>query len=121
MIQVIIPGHFGGLNEFVDANRRKRGNWNAGNSMKQKDQRRIIQYLPDIRFRKPVYISYVFYEKNRKRDKDNISGYFHKIFQDACVQAGVLDNDGWKNIIGFSDEFHVDQKNPRIEIFLEVT
>lgn len=119
-MMIVVPGRFAGLNEFIDANRRKRGRWSAGNAMKQKDQKRIIQYLPDVKLKKPVYIEYVYYEPNSRRDKDNVSGYFHKIFQDACVQAGVLQNDGWKNIIGFADEFHVDQKNPRIEIYMEV-
>lgn len=117
MIQVIIPGTFKNLNNYTEEAGK---GYHARNSMKKKDQRRIIQYLPKVRFKKPVYIRYVFYEPNRRRDKDNISSYFHKIFQDACVQAGVLKNDGWKEIEGFSDEFHVDQKYPRIEIYMEV-
>lgn len=117
---IVIPGRFPGMNDFIDANRRKRKSWSGGNEMKQRDQRRIIHYLPHVRITKPVYIRYVFYEENRRRDKDNISSYFHKIFQDACVKAGVLRNDGWKEIVGFSDDFYVDAKNPRIEISLEV-
>lgn len=119
-MMVIIPGRFAGLNEFVDANRRRHGNWSAGNSMKQKDQYTIMQYLPRVHIDKPVYLEYTFYERNSRRDKDNISGYFHKIFQDALVQAGVLSGDGWKNIVGFSDAFYVDNKNPRIEVYIEV-
>lgn len=116
---IVIPGHFHSLNEFIDANRRSRGSWNAGNTMKQKDQNKIISYLPRTKFKKPIFLEYVFYEPSARRDKDNVSGYFHKIFQDALVEAGIIKNDGWRNIIGFSDSFYVDQKNPRIEIYIE--
>lgn len=116
---MVIPGRFSGLNEFISANRTQNGHWNAGNAMKQKDQKRICQYLPAVRFKRKVFIEYVFYEPNTRRDKDNISGYFHKVFQDAMVQAGLLENDGWKQIDGWSDYFKVDQKYPRIEVFIE--
>ena len=119
LTRIVIPGRFEGLNEFIDANRRQRGRWNAGNAMKQKDQKRICQYLPDVKFRKKIFIEYAFYERNSKRDNDNISGYFHKIFQDAMVQAGMIENDGWKQIEGWTDYFYVDGKDPRIEICIE--
>lgn len=119
LIQIIIPGRFSGLNEFIKANRTQSGRWNAGNSMKHKDQQRICQYLPEVRFKRKIFIEYVFYEPNTRRDKDNISGYFHKIFQDAMVQAGLLENDGWKQIDGWSDYFKIDQRDPRIEVYIE--
>ena len=84
--------------------------------MKRRDQRIICSHLPKVRFKKPVIIAYHFFEPNSKRDKDNIAGYFHKIFQDALIQAGIIENDGWKYIKGFSDDFDVDKANPRIEI-----
>ena len=118
-IKITIPVTFDTLNEVIDANRTSKGSWNKGNSMKKRDQRVICSHLPKVRFKNPVFLSYHFYEPNRYRDKDNIAGYFHKIFQDALVQAGVIENDGWKNITGFSDDFDVDKANPRIEIEIE--
>ena len=116
-MKIVIPGRFPGLNEFIDANRRKHGKWSGGNSMKQRDQQMILLHLPKgVRFKKKVFLEYHFYEPNARRDKDNISGYFHKIFQDALVHAGILENDGWKEIDGMSDYFHIDQKSPRIEV-----
>ena len=119
MVTIIIPGRFPGLNEYVDANRRKHGRWSAGNEMKQRDQKIICRYLPKVRFKKRIFIEYNFFEPNTRRDKDNISGYFHKVFQDALVQAGCIENDGWKHIRGMTDYFEVDQGNPRIEIVIE--
>jgi hypothetical protein len=35
------------------------------------------------------------------------------------VQAGLLENDGWKQIDGWSDYFKIDQRDPRIEVYIE--
>lgn len=88
--------------------------------MKQRDQKKICQYIPTgLKFKKRIFIEYNFFEPNTRRDKDNISGYFHKVFQDALVQAACIPNDGWKYIRGFSDYFEVDKGYPRIEIVIE--
>ena len=50
---------------------------------------------------------------------DNISSFGRKVIQDALVDCGVLKNDGWKNISGFTDMFFVDSQNPRIEVILK--
>ena len=114
----VIQGEFASLNEYIDACRIKKGRWNKGNSMKQKDQKRIMLYLPPIRIKPPVYIEYRFFCRDRRRDKDNVAGYFHKVFQDALVQAHILPNDTWDMVTGFSDTFHVDREHPRIEVVL---
>lgn len=119
MVRITIPGRFPGLNEFIGANRRRRGTWSGGNEMKQRDQKIICRYLPKVHFKKKIFIEYNFFEPNSRRDKDNISGYFHKIFQDALVEAGCIPNDGWKEIRGMADYFEIDAKNPRIEVVIE--
>lgn len=118
--RIIIDGRYPSMNQFIEANRIGKGRWNKGNKMKQECQEEISLYintqLHKIHILKPVYIKYKFYEPNKKRDLDNISGFFHKIFQDALVKCGVIQNDSWQYIVGFSDEFFVDNKCPRIEI-----
>lgn len=66
----------------------------------------------------PITIHYAFYEPNRRRDLDNIAAVAHKFIQDSLVKCQVIENDGWQYIKGFSDEFHVDKHNPRIEVTL---
>lgn len=66
----------------------------------------------------PVKIVYRFYEANKRRDKDNIAGVAHKFIQDALTESGILKDDGWDYVTGFSDEFYLDRKNPRIEVLL---
>ena len=78
----------------------------------------IRKCLKRVKIVKPVYMEYRWYEKNKKRDLDNISSYGRKVIQDSLVYAHVLKNDGWKEITGFSDEFYVDAANPRIEVLI---
>ncbi len=60
---------------------------------------------------------YTWYERSRRRDKDNISAFGRKVIQDSLVrELHVLQNDGWSNIEGFSDRFRVDKARPRVEI-----
>lgn len=116
-MMIIIPGRFPGLNDFIAACKKRSGDWNGGNAMKQKSQREICQYIPNgTRFKKAIFLEYTFYEPNARRDKDNISGYFHKVFQDALVQSGCISDDGWKCISGMADYFEIDRKFPRIEV-----
>ena len=45
-----------------------------------------------------------------------------KFVQDALVKAKVIQNDSQKWVVGFTDDFGVDQKNPRVEVeIMEVT
>lgn len=64
-----------------------------------------------------VKVGITWYCKNQKIDPDNLS-FAKKFVIDGLVAAGVIDNDGWKNILGFEDRFEVDKVNPRVEIML---
>lgn len=79
----------------------------------------IYQQLKGLTIDKKVKIDYIWYEPNRRRDLDNISSFGRKVIQDALVDSGVLKNDGWKNIVGFSDSFFIDKENPRIEVIIK--
>lgn len=78
----------------------------------------IKTQLRGVRFTRPVVIHYTWIEPNRRRDKDNIA-FAKKFIQDSLVHAGVLQNDGWKHIEHFTDDFAVDPKNPRVEVVIE--
>jgi len=122
-MKLVIPGILPGLNEYIEAERTHR---QKGAAMKRKAQR-IVELCAKTQLRKfhptgPVWMKYIWYEPNKRRDKDNISSFGRNVIQDALVKVGVLENDGWAYVDGFSDRFKVDKKNPRIEIeILEVT
>lgn len=35
------------------------------------------------------------------------------------MDTGVLKDDGWKHVVGFSDRFEVDKTNQRIEVLIK--
>lgn len=118
-MKIVIPFPLPGLNEYIDANRGHRKN---GARFKRKWQEDVIRVLKrQIRgpLNEPVVIHYLFVEKDRKRDKDNVSGFGHKVIQDALVQMYALKNDGWANISQYTDDFSVDKRSPRVEIEIE--
>ena len=71
-----------------------------------------------IRPVKRVFIEFVWIEKGKRRDPDNIA-MAKKFILDGMVQAGVLQNDGWGQIAGWSDEFKVDKSRPGVEVTLK--
>lgn len=119
VLQLCFHDRLPGLNEFIYANRKSKF---AGDNFKKNDQNfiawQIRQQLKGFRVDGPVFMKYRWYEKDRRRDLDNISSYGRKVIQDAMVQCKILPDDGWKYITGFSDEFYVDKKWPRIEVEL---
>lgn len=115
-----IQGRLDGLNEYTSSNRT---NPHVGGRMKRDNEDLIIwsvkNQLRGIKIDEKINIHYKFYEKNRRRDKDNIAATAMKFVQDALVKAGTIKDDGWNEIEGFTQEFYVDKNNPRIEITLE--
>ena len=115
--RLTIQGKLDNLNDYIAACRT---NQYKGSNVKNHNENKvkcaIYEQLGRIRISKPVYMTYRWYEPNRKRDLDNISSFGRKVIQDALVESGVLADDGCKHIKGFSDEFYVDPCNPRIEV-----
>lgn len=116
-----IPGSLRNLNDFIYANRRNKF---EGHTMKRLEQDRVCaairEQLPGVRINKPVFIRYLWVEKDRRRDLDNITGFGHKVIQDALVECGVIQDDGWAYVTGFSDAFRVSKEEPKIIVGLEV-
>lgn len=118
--KLIIPFSLPGLNEYIDAERAHR---QKGANLKRETQRAVeLALRRQIRGRwdRPVVMHYIWVEKDRRRDKDNISSFGRKVIQDALVHMGVLHNDGWSNIERFTDDFRVDKRWPHVEIEVEM-
>ena len=52
-------------------------------------------------------------EPNKRRDKDNIA-FAKKFIFDGLVLAEIIPNDGWANVVNWTESFKVDTKNPRV-------
>ena len=114
-----VPGMLNNLNDYIAAERAHR---QKGAKMKASNGDivavAISQCLRGVRIERPVFMKYLWVEPNRRRDLDNISSCGRKVIQDSLVDAGVLKDDGWKYVVGFSDSFEVDADNPRIEVLI---
>lgn len=113
----IIPGRLEGLNDYTAANRT---NPYKGGKVKHDNEDRVIwcirEQLRGIHIDKPVLIYYGFYEKDMRRDGDNILSCAAKFIQDSLTKTHVLKEDNRKCIPHFYHDIFVDKKNPRIEI-----
>lgn len=105
------------MNDLIEAERR---NKYAGAVLKKKSEAIVRAYIREqlrgYHPKTPVSLYYYFYEKNKRRDKDNVAGYAHKVIQDSLVKEGVIGNDGWEHVKEFYDRFAVDPNFPRIEV-----
>lgn len=117
---LIIKGTLPNLNNYTKACRSNRF---AGASMKQQAEKIVSAYiqqqLKGVHFDETVVLAFRWFEPNRKRDLDNIC-FAKKFILDALVTNGVIDNDNWSGVAGFTDEFFVDKENARIEVDIEL-
>ena len=118
--KLTIMGRLDGLNEYT---RACRSNPYKGSKMKHQNENTVIwairQQLRGVKIRTPVRLEFYWYEASKRRDHDNVSSFGRKVIQDALVKAGVLEDDGWDYIDGFTDLFLLDKDNPRIEVVIQ--
>lgn len=108
---------FPSLNDYISA---ERTNKHIAAKMK-KELTELVAYeckAQKIPKMDKVKISYTWFEKNKRRDKDNIA-FNKKFIQDGLVHAGVIKNDNWEYIKGgFADDFIL-SKYYGVEVMLE--
>ena len=118
-IVLTIGGSLPGLNEYTKANRT---NMHVGAQMKKQTEAKITsfihQQLAGVETVTKCRIRFVWVEKDRRRDLDNVS-FGKKFLLDSLVKNKILKGDGWSCVTGFTDEFKVDKERPRIEVYIE--
>lgn len=109
-----IPGQLPGMNDMTAKRGRGRGFAYADAKQKWTNDIAMLARSARVPHFDRVHITYRWVEPNRKRDPDNIAAG-HKHINDGLVLAKVLDNDGWKQISGWTDIFEVGPQ-PGVEI-----
>jgi hypothetical protein len=113
-----IPGPLPGLNEILKLANQRRGTWNAYNDLKQEWGTTIQRYIRQARLRPvvgPAFFTFLWREANRRRDLDNIA-VARKFVLDALVEIEILENDGWRHVLGWADSFIVEPAAPGVEV-----
>lgn len=111
-MKIEIHGELPSLNEIIDA---AKSHWSVYRDMKEMNTNLVAwtaKKLPSI---DRADITIIWYCKDRRKDKDNIMAGQKFIF-DGLKEAGVIGNDGWKQIGDVTHRFRMDRNNPRIEI-----
>lgn len=116
-MKLTIPGSLTDLNTYINAERTHRY---KGAKIKKEETALVATYarsLPKVE-KYPVQVHFHWYCKNKRKDIDNII-FSQKFVLDGLVDAGVLENDGWKQISGITHSLSVDKSNPRVEVVIE--
>ena len=116
--QFIIPCELPALNQTIEAGKR---HWSEYAVLKRR-YTALVAALARRQLRPvlsgSVHLSFVWYCRNKRRDPDNVSAAGRKVILDGLVTAGILSNDGGRQVGGFNDSFEVDKDKPRVEVEL---
>ncbi len=66
----------------------------------------------------PSHFLYVHYEPQRRRDPSNFCSGAQKLIEDGMQKAGVLKNDGWKDILSFRHLWTVRAPKPGVMVYV---
>lgn len=119
-VKFTIPGELPDLNTIIAESKRGNRGWQPYNKIKKEYTEAVawIAKAKRVKFKKiDLDINWVC--KNRMKDPDNISGGGAKFVLDGLVDAGVIDNDGWKQVGSIRHSFDVDKHNPRVEVTIK--
>jgi len=113
---LIIKGELPTLNEEINGAKKhwsyyakKKKEWTNLVAWQAKKMAKIKEY--------PITFEINWYMKNKKKDPDNVA-FAKKYIFDGLVTAGVLENDGSKQITGWTEVISLDRDNPRVEVFI---
>ena len=110
--KIVIEGEFPGLNEIIDG---AKSHYHVYRELKEYNTEIVAWPAQKLKKYKTVELDITWYCKNRRKDPDNIAAAV-KFIYDGLVEAGVIENDGWKQNKGWKNSFEVDKDNPRVEI-----
>jgi len=115
--KLVIPGQLPTLNEIIN---EAKAHWNNYRVQKENSTDKVAWAAIEAGVPRlnAVKLDITYYRKNRRNDPDNIAAA-KKFILDGLVAAGVLENDGWKQVRGWTEAWEVDKKNPRTEIILK--
>lgn len=118
--QFTIVGELTDLNTYIKSLNNSR--W-GGNDIKQSETYRVatevrLARLEDVD-QYPVKISIDWYSKDKRIDIDNVS-FAKKFILDGMVEAGLIENDSRKYVVGIGrEQFFIDKNRPRVEVTVE--
>ena len=118
--KLTVPGPFPCLNDVIAAAKGHGGRGYGYSKMKAIWTEKVAWHVKAARI--PllgrVRLTFLWVEKDRRRDPDGVAAAGRKFLLDGFVVAKMLVNDGWKQIAGWTDTFEVGQP-ARVEVTIE--
>ena len=118
IVTVALDGYKPTLNEYINTERKHRL---KAAKLKKATEHHLTMQLKSKKVSpfESVELGYNWIRLHRREDKDNIS-FGQKFVQDALVNAGIIANDGWKNVFGFTHNFSVDKSLSHPKLILVI-
>lgn len=116
MDKFTITGELPDLNQIIKASK---AHFMAYSTLKKNNTALVVQSAKGLKKFERVNLNIIHYCSSRRKDPDNIQGGATKFILDGLVTAGILENDGWKQIGEIRHIMKIDRDNPRIEISIE--
>jgi len=97
----------------IGGKKRNPNQFNMYNQLKQQWTSRVCTYVVKTGFNKvkSAYFHYLLVEPNVKRDPSNIVASACKFIEDGLIKAGVIENDGWKQVLGIRPYWILDRES----------
>ena len=123
-LHIVLPGEYTTQNQYIQA---ERTHLQRAAGIKSSETERVklevmsqfgVDAIPKVTSY-PVDVTIFWYRTDRRSDPDNVA-FAVKFILDGLQAAGVLRNDGWKQINSICHIFRIDKNAPRVEIFLEM-
>ena len=111
-----IPGRLPSLNDIIEAAKQGKGKYQPYAIMKEQYTNEIGWIAKKLPKYNRVDITITWYEPNRRRDIDNITGGGTKFILDGLVAGGAIKDDSQRYVNSISHQFEVDREKPRVEI-----
>lgn len=114
-----VPGPMPNFNDMIDAAKGAGGVGKHYAKMKEIWTTHVWAHAKQARIRpysQPVRIDFLWCEADQRRDKDNVVAA-RKFVLDGLVMAGVLKDDGWDYVVGWTDDFVV-TKTPGVKLVI---
>ena len=118
-IRIVIQGRLPGLNELIASWGRP---WYIGEGIKKRASQQVKLEIMAMRlkpFTKSIRVHFIWIERDKRRDRDNVTGGGSKVFMDAMKQIGLIKNDSRKWVEDIThDTTQIDKTNPRVEVLI---
>ena len=87
--------------------------YNLYNEIKQDWSTKVRQTAVKQGFKKveACHFNYLVIEHNKKRDPSNVFASATKFIEDGLQAAGVIENDGWDQVLGIRSYVHLDRES----------